>query len=320
MPPTISVIVPAFNVERYVGEAIDSLLQQTKPFFEVIVVDDGSTDGTTRILERYERDGSITMLRTPNGGPGPARNLGLSRATGEYVYLFDSDDKLAPNFVERMQGLITESPGVDTVYFSGGVFFDTARETTFKPTYTRLLAGSFGSGIEATKALIAAQSFFTQSCLYLSKRSIWTANRLSFPAIIHEDEVVAFEIACLSGASVAITDELFFRRVRDGSIMTSPKTTRHSDGYKQAFALTAQFIKHRGLLATPLRNEARCRLDTLCMAYINTCRAIATSPSTSFVLKTYRKAGTTPGLRTVVHLLLPATVVRLLKGVKRRVV
>jgi glycosyltransferase involved in cell wall biosynthesis len=83
MKPLISCIVPAFNAERYLGEALDSILAQTWRPIEVIVVDDGSTDGTAQVAERYgER---IAYIRQANAGPAAARNRGLDAAAGAFV-------------------------------------------------------------------------------------------------------------------------------------------------------------------------------------------------------------------------------------------
>jgi glycosyltransferase involved in cell wall biosynthesis len=90
MKPLVSCIVPVFNGERYLAEALDSILAQTYRPLEVIVVDDGSTDGTAHIVAGYgER---ISYLRQANAGPGAARNRGLDAAAGAYVAFLDADD------------------------------------------------------------------------------------------------------------------------------------------------------------------------------------------------------------------------------------
>lgn len=91
----ISVIVAAYNAEKYLEETLDSLLQQSMQDYEVIVVDDGSEDSTGSILESYkERYSILKVIHQENGGPSSARNTGLGVATGTYVYFFDADDIL----------------------------------------------------------------------------------------------------------------------------------------------------------------------------------------------------------------------------------
>src|SRR5262245_20824333 len=88
--PLISCIIPVFNGERYLREAVDSILQQTYRPLEVILIDDGSTDGTAAVAAGYEEQ--ITYLRQSNAGPAAARNLGLSVARGEFLAFLDADD------------------------------------------------------------------------------------------------------------------------------------------------------------------------------------------------------------------------------------
>ena len=91
--PKVSVIIPVFNVEEYLGECLDSILGQTLREIEVVCVDDGSTDGSAAILDTYAaKDGRVKVLRQPNAGAGAARNAGLAVATGEYLLFCDPDD------------------------------------------------------------------------------------------------------------------------------------------------------------------------------------------------------------------------------------
>jgi glycosyltransferase involved in cell wall biosynthesis len=92
-----SVIVPCFNQAEFLGEALESIFAQTYPHYEVIVVDDGSTDGTARVAESFER---VRCLRQRNRGLAAARNAGFKASTGGYVVFLDSDDRLLPDALE----------------------------------------------------------------------------------------------------------------------------------------------------------------------------------------------------------------------------
>lgn len=92
-PITISVIIPAYNAGRHLGEALDSVLKQTRPPAEVIVVDDGSMDETATVARSYA---GVTVVERANGGPGAARNTGVSAARSEYIAFLDSDDTWHP--------------------------------------------------------------------------------------------------------------------------------------------------------------------------------------------------------------------------------
>lgn len=91
--PEVSIVIPAFNVEDYIGECLDSIIEQTLTNFECIVIDDGSTDRTVELVEKYAlKDSRITLVRQKRAGQSVARNTGLDRALGEYIIFLDSDD------------------------------------------------------------------------------------------------------------------------------------------------------------------------------------------------------------------------------------
>jgi len=99
--PTISVIVPAYNVERFIGKCLESILAQTYQDFEVLVINDGSTDNTPEILEVFEKkDQRIKVIFKENAGVSAARNTGLDEAKGEYIMFVDGDDYIEPNTLE----------------------------------------------------------------------------------------------------------------------------------------------------------------------------------------------------------------------------
>ena len=102
MNPKISVIMPMYNVEKYVGCAIQSLLNQTFTDFEAILIDDCSTDNTLAVAKSFA-DSRIKIFKNKkNLGAAQSRNIGMSHAQGEYIYFFDSDDALMPNALELM--------------------------------------------------------------------------------------------------------------------------------------------------------------------------------------------------------------------------
>ena len=99
----ISIVVPVYNVEKYLSRCIESLLAQTYKNFEIILVDDGSTDNCFNICREYEqKNKQIYVYRQEHGGPSDARNIGMNRATGKYVTFVDSDDYIHPLFLELL--------------------------------------------------------------------------------------------------------------------------------------------------------------------------------------------------------------------------
>ncbi len=109
LSPTVSIIVPVYNVERYLPRCIDSILAQTFTDFELILTDDGSPDNSGLICDEYaEKDARIRVIHQENGGVGKARNAGLDVAQGDYVCFVDPDDVISPNYLEIFKSSIEE--------------------------------------------------------------------------------------------------------------------------------------------------------------------------------------------------------------------
>jgi glycosyltransferase involved in cell wall biosynthesis len=111
---TVSVIIPTYNYAAYVGEAIESVLAQTVQDFQLIVVDDGSTDNTPEVLSSFN-DPRIEIVRTPNGGICAACNEGLARARGEFIGFLGADDRWRPQKLERQIRMMEAEPGIVAV-------------------------------------------------------------------------------------------------------------------------------------------------------------------------------------------------------------
>ncbi len=108
MPITIAAVIPTYNLEPYIGRAVESALRQTRAFDEILVVDDGSTDDTPNVLERFgER---IRILRQANAGASAARNAGIEAAQSRWIAFLDGDDEWLPDYLERMEGIVQRNP------------------------------------------------------------------------------------------------------------------------------------------------------------------------------------------------------------------
>ena len=117
MEPKVSVIIPVYNVEKYLGPCLDSILGQTLNNIEVICVDDGSTDRSLEILREYEkRDARVKVLTQPNTNAGAARNKGIQQAKGEYLSFLDSDDHFDPTMLEKCAARMDQD-GSDVLVF-----------------------------------------------------------------------------------------------------------------------------------------------------------------------------------------------------------
>jgi glycosyltransferase involved in cell wall biosynthesis len=124
--PTVSVIVPAYNAARYIGEALASVFAQTFPDFEVILVNDGSPDTNEleQVIEPYRKQ--INYIKRQNGGPSAARNTAILHARGDYVAFLDGDDLWLPDYLSVQLNALHENPALDLIYADALLFGDSA--------------------------------------------------------------------------------------------------------------------------------------------------------------------------------------------------
>jgi glycosyltransferase involved in cell wall biosynthesis len=126
--PLVSVVIPAFNAERFLGEAIESVLAQTYGPLETIVVDDGSTDGTVAVASAYE---GVTMIEQANAGPSAARNRGFAASRGDFIAFQDADDLMTPHKLEVQAGLLIGKAEVGCVLAEQELLVEPGAEMPF---------------------------------------------------------------------------------------------------------------------------------------------------------------------------------------------
>ena len=142
--PLVSVIIPCYRQAEYLPEALDSVMAQTYAEWEAIVVDDGSPDDTAGVAGRYAgADGRIRLVRTENGGVSAARNVGLREARGLYVVALDADDRIAPQYLERLVEAFGTGRGADVAYCRWAFFGTASRAPELRYLgYGRLLVNN----------------------------------------------------------------------------------------------------------------------------------------------------------------------------------
>lgn len=221
----ISIIVPAYNVEKYVGLSIQSLLNQTFQDLEIICVNDGSTDSTQDVLDGYaQKDERIHVISQDNKGVSAARNTGLKAATGELVMFLDGDDtleadaceKIAAVYAKHNPDVITFS-GICTPTFYGNYWIQSHIQTDDE------LIDSFTTDLLTKKG---AAPFMRMACRndFLKEHEIEFEETLK----LGEDEVFCFDIYPLSKRTVLMKDQLYrYRMSREGSaVQASQKSLR----------------------------------------------------------------------------------------------
>lgn len=129
--PKISVIVPVYNVEQYLCRCVDSILAQTFPDFELLLIDDGSKDRSGEICDEYAgKDERVRVFHKENGGVSSARNLGIDNAKGEWISFIDADDRILPEF---LQSLIETADESDELIVGGNTYFGEEEGETVPP-------------------------------------------------------------------------------------------------------------------------------------------------------------------------------------------
>lgn len=220
---TISVIVPAYNVEKYFKQALNSLGEQRFNDYEIIIVNDGSSDDTLKIaLEFQKNNNNIIIINQDNAGQAHARNVGIEHSTGEYIYFFDSDDVLGNDALKIMYDAVNNKD-IDILLFSGDAFSDDKAVDLNNFYYKKTInKHKILTGQEMFLQLIQGNEYTPSPCLYLIKKKLLTQYNIRFfEGVIHEDILFSWKIMMLSCQSMVIPNTLFHRRVRQNSTMTS---------------------------------------------------------------------------------------------------
>lgn len=203
----VSVIIPIFNVEKYLKKSLDSVVNQTLKEIEIIAIDDGSTDNSLNILKEYQNtDDRIIIFEQENKGPGEARNLALNHVKGEYVFFLDSDDWIELNTLEKLYNNAIEN-NCDLVLFDS---IEHLPNDELKPRRFFILDNLKNQvfNFESEKKIVLNSYFVPWSKLY--KTSFIKENNIRYPPfLLFED--VSFHIANISLAQrVTYLPEIFY--------------------------------------------------------------------------------------------------------------
>ena len=245
--PATSIIMPCFNAADYVGEAIASVFAQSDPDFELIVVDDGSTDASPSILSEQQRlrGDRLRVLSQTNRGPFPARNLALGVARGEYVTFLDADDWWHPEFLAKMRSALRTS-GAELAYCGWHIVGSTTLKPFIPPPYE-------GDGLLA--ALLSGCPLTVHSVL-LERSLIQAVNGFSTRYFSAMDVDLWLRIALRAGRLVRVPEVLAFYRYRESGQISSVKWRQALDAYR----VRRDFVRNHPQLAERFGKK---RLDAL---------------------------------------------------------
>ncbi len=227
--PKVSVVIPVYNVERYLKECLDSILGQTLKEIEIICVDDGSADHSLDILKEYgDRDCRISIMTQENRGASSARNHGADLASGEYLYFMDGDDILEKEALEKLYA-ISEEKALDVLYFDGCSFFETEELKESKKNYLTYYTrtGDYSHVMTGSRMLyemMCRDEYRVSPCLQFINAVYYKKENLRFQeGITAEDNIFTFQCIMPAGRVYHTKEVFFHRRVRNNSIMTADR-------------------------------------------------------------------------------------------------
>ena len=240
----ISVIVPIYNVEKYLHKCIDSIINQTYKNLEIILVDDGSPDNCGKICDEYaKKDDRIKVIHKQNGGLSDARNAGLDNAKGEYISFIDGDDYIAEDMLEVLYNRIYQ----DNSDMAICNFLCVNEENTE--------IKELNTDMPINDSILSQDEFFEKLCINKYWHYVISWNKLyrkqlfkniRFPkGKIHEDEFVIHYIANECKKISSVKKPLYFYVQRENSIMNSEFSVKSLDGV-EAFYNRTLFAVEQG--------------------------------------------------------------------------
>lgn len=244
MNSLITIIVPVYNVEKYLSKCLDSIICQTYKNLQIILIDDGSTDNSALICDEYAiKDDRIEVIHKKNGGLSSARNAGLDIARGDYISFVDSDDYIANDMIETAyNAVIAEKAdlcifGIKWIYEDG--------KTYDKVSYSPIIDEMLNKNQAFHKLCLDGYFYYVTAVNKLYKKSIF--NNFRFPVgKLHEDEFTVHYIFNACEKIVSIKNELYFYIQRENSIMHSQVSIKRLDG-AYAFLDRSRFFKEKRL-------------------------------------------------------------------------
>lgn len=236
--PKISIIVPVYNVEKYVKKCIDSILNQTFKDFELILVDDGSTDNCGKICDEYSKDDSrVRVVHKENGGLSDSRNTGIELSRGEYLGFVDSDDYIAFDMYETLYNNLTlhnadiSVCGIYNCY--DGNKYPECSDKMFMVLDTK----------QALKEVLIGEKFSVPACNKLYKKSLF--DNIKYPVgKLSEDAFVTPTLISNSNKVVVTTEPKYYYVHRKGSITSSHFKMNDFD-VVQAYKINLELVKSR---------------------------------------------------------------------------
>lgn len=247
----VSVIVPIYNVEKYLNCCLDSVIGQTYSNLEILLIDDGSTDKSGKIADFYaEKDGRIHVFHTENRGVSHARNIGLDNMKGEYCILLDSDDALRRDTIEQAVSLL-EKEQLDCVIYK----YQTIADETFDKqmqecgTLHENCKFQYIDHDDVMREILTGQRFRMLACNKLYTASLWENIRYPVGRKFGDDTFVTYKLMDKCRRLAYIENVLYFYRMREGSSLHSKVSEENLQLFLSYSEMLQYYQKHlAGLL------------------------------------------------------------------------
>ncbi len=248
---SVSIIIPCYNVAEWIEACLDSVLCQKITDIEVICINDGSSDNTLEILQRYhEQDPRILVVSQKNRGLSDARNKGLRLAKGKYVYFLDADDLLSDCDILSFCVSVMERYKLDILYGGAIVFYDDEKlEKKFGKQFNSRYKISHNyegifKGTDLIRATRLNNDYYEPVGLKFYSRYFLQSNRLRFiKGQLHEDNIYTFKSLFLAERVMAMSRPLYKRRIRRDSIMTRGRGPSNVQGNLINFIESLRFLE-----------------------------------------------------------------------------
>ena len=240
MNKLLSVVVPIYNVEKVLSRCIESLINQTYKNLEILLVDDGSKDGSASLIDEYARkDSRIVPIHKPNGGSATARNVGLNKATGYYITFVDSDDYVEFDAYETMIDAINRNNADIAVCGR----FDDYPDGRQVPSFTAEKEGIL-TNEEAFKKILLWDEMDISPCDKVYKKELW--NNVHFPEGQNVEDIKTLPVVIKNASKIVhIGSRAMYHYVhREGSITTTFNLTKIKDFRSAFLTLNAFTINH----------------------------------------------------------------------------
>lgn len=218
----LSVIIPTYNVEKYIVECVDSLLRQVKAPNEIIIVNDGSTDGTLALIEQnYAHLSQVKVITIENGGLGNARDTGIALAKGQFLFFCDPDDVVVDGLVTELAMVAEKHPETDLFCFNSCVYEDGHIDITSP----KVKHDQFGQQKpqEVFLRLLRNGRYTSAVWNYALRKSVIEQHKLRFVRRVHEDHTFTLSVFVKCQHAWVSRQVYYKQRIRSGSLTNSTK-------------------------------------------------------------------------------------------------